>query len=79
MAYYTVALHNDGKEKYQSFEASLKEPECICGTHLMGFGASREEAIEELRTKVQEEIKRLQEIDYDDVIPVDCLGKPLTK
>jgi len=71
----TVNVHNDGKEKYQSFEAHLNEEEskdCFSG-----YGADKEEAISELKSHVQLKIKELQEINYNDILWVECCGKPI--
>jgi hypothetical protein len=70
-----VKLHNDGKEKYQSFGASLDESDS--DVYLEGYGATKEEAIEALKERVLLKIEEMKNIDYDNVIVVDCLGNPL--
>jgi hypothetical protein len=76
-------IHNDAKEKWQSFEARLVEPDIF--VDLTGFGSNREEAVAELKVKVaarivqlQANIVQLQAIDYDQVPDeVDYAGKPM--
>lgn len=70
---YSVNIHNDGKEKYQSFEAMINS--CNDYLDLTGYGADQEEAIKELKNKVDEYIKKLQEIDYSKISFVDWAGK----
>jgi hypothetical protein len=78
-----LLMHNDAKEKWQSFEARLVEPEVF--VDLTGYGSNREEAVAELKVKVaarivqlQANIVQLQAIDYDQVPDeVDYAGKPM--
>lgn len=67
-----IKLHNDGKEKSFSFEASIDDA-CV-GTV---FGDSKESAIEALKQDVNSLIKKLQNIDYNDILEVDYAGNPL--
>lgn len=69
-----LQIHNDGKEKYQSFEARLKEEGVI---YLEGYGENKEEAVEELKKQVDLKIKELQEIDWGDFDWVSWDGKVL--
>lgn len=69
---YKLQIHNDGKEKYQSFEARLIEYEYL---DLSGYGANLEESILELKKKVDEMIKNLNEIDWDNFDMVDWKGE----
>lgn len=56
-----IQVHNDGKEKYDSYEARLKYD----NEFLVCYGQeTAEEAIEELKGKVEERIKELQNIDW---------------
>lgn len=72
---YTINVHNDGKEKWQSFEATVNNTDDYLD--LTGYGATQEEAIEELKKKVDEYIKKLQGIDYSKINKVDWAGKPI--
>ena len=58
-----LQVHNDGKEKWQSFEARLDES--ASNIYLNGYGKNKEEAISELKTRVEDKIKELQSIDWD--------------
>lgn len=58
-----LQVHNDGKEKWQSFEARLDES--ASNIYLNGYGENKEEAISELKTRVEDKIKELQSIDWD--------------
>lgn len=71
-----LQIHNDGKEKYQSFEARLKEESTI---YLEGFGENKEEAISALNQKVQEKIQELQNIDYNNFDWIAWDGKVIEK
>lgn len=52
-----IKIYNDRKEKSNSFEAYIEEPEFI--NWYLGFGADELDAIEELKLQV---IKRLEEL-----------------
>lgn len=67
-----LQIHNDGKEKYQSFEARLNDFDSI--VHLEGYGQDKEEAIKELKEKVEQKIKEYQEIDWDNFDWIDWKG-----
>lgn len=67
-----IRVHNDGKEKSFSFDASIEVDDLGCA-----FGATEEEAIRILKEMVEGQIKRLQEIDYTKITYVDCLGLPI--
>jgi hypothetical protein len=69
---YKLQIHNDGKERYQSFEARLIEYEY---SDLSGYGGNLEESILELKKKVDEMIKNLKEIDWENFDMVDWKGE----
>jgi hypothetical protein len=71
---FTIKIHNDGKEKYQSFEASIDSKD-IDDYNLIGYGETEEEAISELEVLIDKRIKLLQNIDWDKIRYVDCVGK----
>lgn len=68
-----IKIHNDGKEKSFSFEAQI----VLDNVSACEFGASEEEAVENLKNKVASIIKELQAIDFQKRIQVDCFGNPL--
>lgn len=72
-----IRLHNDGKKKYQSFEARLYNDTGIF--ELVGYGATKEEAIKELKQLVDEEIAQLLAIDYENIAECDWQGKLIQK
>ena len=73
----TVKVHNDGKEKWQSFDASLDDSKS--DIYLCGYGSNKEEAIEELKLNIKKKIEELQNINFDNITFVDCLGNPIQK
>lgn len=66
-----ILLHNDGKGKDMSFEASIDY--CSPGT---AYGETKEEAIEQLKNDVAHLIEKLKNLDYNDILMVDCFGGP---
>lgn len=68
-------IHNDGKEKYNSFEARLNDFDS--DIYLEGYGQDKEEAIKELKEKVEQKIKEYQEIDWSNFDWVDWKGDKL--
>lgn len=69
-----IRIHNDGKEKDLSFEASIGDlflETC--------FGETQEEAIDNLKTIVEKHIKELQNLDYENVRKIDGLGREIIK
>ena len=58
-----LQVHNDGKEKWQSYDARLDESES--NIYLNGYGQNKEEAVSELKTRVEDKIKELQNIDWN--------------
>lgn len=68
-----LQIHDDGKEKYNSFEARLIDPD----SYLEGYGQDKEEAIKELKQKVEQKIKEYQEIDWDNFDWIDWKGDKL--
>jgi len=69
-------IHNDGKEKYQSFEAYIEGVDCE-----RGYGASEDEAIKEYKKALGRYETRvavaLQDLTLGniEISKVDCLGK----
>jgi len=68
-----VNIHNDGKQKRQSYEAYLDGK----ASNIVGYGASEAEAVENLKIEVANYIMLLQTIDYSNTVQVDCSGEPL--
>jgi hypothetical protein len=66
-----VLIHNDGKNKRNSYEARLSD------LALCGFGATQEEAIADLKRLVQGLVASLRNINYDEVTIVDWDNQPL--
>ena len=82
-----IHIHNDGKGKSQSFEATIGDIDefgnkLLGGDNVVGYGATPEEAIEELKQAVQKHINtltaQLSAVDYSQTLPVDWAGKPLS-
>lgn len=73
---YIIKIHNDGKEKHQSFEASVFNVE-ENNTEIIGYGESLVEALYEMKLKLNSKILELQNINYDNFIYVDCVGKEI--
>ena len=90
-----MTYHNDGKEKWQSHEITLREhdfynAEADVWSHnpfdLYGYGATKEEAIEDFKNKfkyVMRELKAFEMMLLDtdvitsNIIKVDCFGKDI--
>lgn len=70
-----ILIHNDGKEKYQSFEASVD----VSGAYVYAYGETQEEAIDNLKIEVSQLTRRLQSVDYSDTQQVDCMGRKLER
>ena len=70
-----IRLHNDGKKKWQSFEARLYNNSGFY--ELVGYGATKEEAVAELKRCVDKEIAQLQAVNYENVTMCDWQGKPI--
>jgi len=80
-----VKVHNDGKEKPQSFEASLEEAryynfdynfDIVCN----GFGATEEEAIKNMEAAATHIYSMIGDMPMEgkhEIIYVDCFGKEL--
>jgi hypothetical protein len=66
-----VLIHNDGKEKHNSYEARLED------LALCGLGATQEDAINDLKRLVKGLVASLRHINYDDVTMVDWNNQPL--
>ncbi len=71
-----VKVHNDGKGKYQSYEAWVNGVDCN-----KGYGSTEQEAIDDYFKEIKKEILRLTKIKADilvgdiKIVNVDCLGK----
>lgn len=90
-----MTYHNDGKEKFQSHEISIREDyfsnaEVDVWSHdpfdIVGYGATKEEAIKDFKNKFQYIMKELRAFETmlfdttvitDGIIEVDCMGKAL--
>lgn len=77
-----VKLHDDKKEKAQSFEANIAFETDAAHIHqnvfdYRSYGATKEDAIKGLKERVEFFIKNLQNIDFDNIEMVDCSGNPL--
>lgn len=70
-----LQIHNDGKEKHQSFEARLNDNDST--VYLEGYGEDKEEAIEKLKKQVDLKIKELQDIDWENFDWISWDGKVL--
>ena len=73
-----IALHNDGKEKYQSFEAIIQADE---PSYPFGYGADKEEAVENLKRSLaiyaQFYVDLLTRFENLSTIKVDFSGKEI--
>ena len=72
-----VNLHNDGKEKYQSFEVYIPSVSVK-----KGFGSNKEEALTEYIKNVEFELNNLQDcLDYlnndPKMVNVNWCGNPI--
>jgi hypothetical protein len=75
-----LKIHNDGKEKYESFEARIYDSSD--NKILEAYGADKDEAILNLRIKIDnliEEVKKLKDIDFDNFDWVSLDGKLIEK
>ena len=90
-----MLYHDDGKEKWQSHEIYIREngffnAEVDVWSHnpfnVIGYGATKEEAIEDFKNKfiyVVKELKAFEamlldtDVITDGIIEVDCMGKPI--
>lgn len=90
-----MTYHNDGKEKFQSHEISIREDNFINSKYMVfshnpfditGYGATKEEALEDFKNKfiyIMKELKALETMILDtdiitgNIIEVDCMGKPI--
>lgn len=69
-----ITLHNDGKEKDMSFQASVYIGD------LTGFGKDKGDALIELGAKLKElevKIGHSMKHGFTDIIDVDCVGNPI--
>lgn len=57
---FEVTVTNDGKEKHHSFEAEID-----LSIYLNGYGSTKEEAIDDLKHKIDNIIYNLKEIDWE--------------
>ncbi len=90
-----MTYHNDHKEKWQSHEISIRENGFFNAEvdvwsrnpfNVTGYGATKEEAIEDFKNKFKYVMKELQafetmlldtDVITDSIIEVDCVGKPI--
>ena len=90
-----MTYHNDGKEKFQSHEIEIRENDFIDSEYMLfshnpfditGYGATKEEAIEDFKNKFRYIMKELRAFETmlldtnvitDNIIEVDCRGKPI--
>ena len=91
-----MTYHNDGKEKFQSHEISIRENDFFSNAEMdvwshdpfdiVGYGATKEEAIEDFKNKfkyIMKELKAFEEmllntdVITNNIIEVDCVGKPV--
>lgn len=90
-----MTYHNDHKEKFQSHEISIREngfynAEVDVWSHnpfnVSGYGATKEEAIEDFKEKfayVMKELRAFETMLFDTdvitegIIEVDCVGNPI--
>lgn len=90
-----MLYHDDGKEKFQSHEIYIKEDDFYNAEidvwsrnpfNVTGYGATKEEAIEDFKNKFSYVMKELQafeamlldtDVITDNIIAVDCMGKPI--
>lgn len=78
-----IKVHNDGKEKYQSWEATM-DVNALEGmyhgdAHLSGYGATEQEAVNNLLSSICDLYSLTLTAYKGPVEYVDCLGEPLTK
>lgn len=66
-----VTIHNDGKEKHNSYEARLDD------IQLIGLGSTKEYAIADLKRLVKGLVATLRNVDYDNIELVDWEGYPI--
>ena len=59
-----IKIHNDGKEKWQSFEATCDEQ----GIYLQAYGETEQEAIDNLRKERDNLIMKLNNVDFSEVV-----------
>ena len=65
-----IKIHNNGKEKQQSFEATWDEQ----GFYLQGQGESEQEVIDNLKKERDILIMNLNNVDFSEVVYVDWKG-----
>jgi len=80
MSKVRLKIHNDGKEKHESFEARIYDENN--NSIIEGYGYDKEEAILNLRLKIDEEIvkvNKLKDIDFEDFDWISWDGKIIDK
>ena len=65
-----IKIHNDGKGKWQSFEATWDEQ----GFYLQAYGETEQEAIDNLKKERDILIMNLNNVDFSEVVYVDWKG-----
>lgn len=72
-----IQIHNDGKERQDSWEARLEITHRLVLTNFSGFGAHEDEAVADLQRQVKLLIERLTSLEFDNRIRVSWDGTPL--
>lgn len=68
-----IKIHNDGKGKHMSWEATLEMSDWL-SINVTAYGETEEKAIENLKSDVQGLIWSLNHINFDSRILVDWKG-----
>lgn len=79
----TLAIHDDGKGNCQSWEVGLMEENDPFTYLIKGYGATKEEAIDEFKKEFKVMCENIQNMldslecgVYEEVM-VDCMGNPI--
>jgi len=82
----TITINNDHKEKRQSFtakaefEGKLSAMFAFSGFEIEAWGATEEEALQNLRTALRESNELLAaRVDFTKIQYINGLGEPITK
>ena len=79
----TLAIYDDGKGRCQSWEVGLMEENNPFTYLIKGYGATKEEAIDEFKKEFkrtyQDVLNMLDTLEFDDYeeVMVDCMGNPI--
>ena len=81
---YILTHNNDGKEKWQSHTVTLQAKdisEYPADFSIYGYGSTKEDAINEFKENFDVAISQIndfyKEIDYSNIVEVDCCGEIL--